>query len=413
MNNKIIKILLVTVIVSLSSRANAGFFLKHWEDHRQPYESVLLNPSVGGYQSQINFDHFGSKFKPSTLVNYQRINSDVLLSWGLSRKLSLFGRASWSFIQVESKTTNARRFGFTDQTLGMTVRFLEWKSGGAIDLQGQVDIPTYNNAASASDKTPYLGDGSLDFTGGAFLDVPLANWKTSRMKAILGAGFTWRTLNFSQSVPWIIEIKHEPKVKGLIMEASALGLQSLQTDGSYGVGFPELRTNSNSANSFFTAPINPNLLTLRGKIGYKLATHMGITASFEQSVWGSSAPHGTSVWVGFNALWGPLPDGASVKLTPDEYGRSNKGFVPYGVEAHVTKANDRLNLVKIDKGTADGVVKGDTFDVFSVDEGGKLSETIARAKVISVKSSEAALKIEEYYKEVWIEEGFIVKRPIK
>jgi len=32
--------------------------------------------------------------------------------------------------------------------------------------------------------------------------------------------------------------------------------------------------------------------------------------------------------------------------------------------------------------------------------------------VTSVKSDESVLKIVEYYKEKWIEQGFIVKRPL-
>ena len=92
------------------------------------------------------------------------------------------------------------------------------------------------------------------------------------------------------------------------------------------------------------------------------------------------------------------------------YNKANQGIQDYSLEATVTKANDRLNLVKIDKGSIDGVEKGQVFDIFSVRSDGRAAEAVARAQVTSVKSDEAALTIIEYFKEKNINEGFIAKR---
>jgi len=58
------------------------------------------------------------------------------------------------------------------------------------------------------------------------------------------------------------------------------------------------------------------------------------------------------------------------------------------------------------------VATGQIFDVFAVKPNGETGETIARAQVSAVKLSEASLIILEYFREVWIEEGFVVKRPL-
>lgn len=100
-------------------------------------------------------------------------------------------------------------------------------------------------------------------------------------------------------------------------------------------------------------------------------------------------------------------------MSPEEYGKPNQGFIKYEFQAAVTKVNDQAHMLKIDKGYAQGVKQGQIFDIFSVEKSGVADEAIARGTVSHVKESEAALKIDEYFREVWIEEGYIAKRPIQ
>jgi hypothetical protein len=72
-----------------------------------------------------------------------------------------------------------------------------------------------------------------------------------------------------------------------------------------------------------------------------------------------------------------------------------------------------MNLIKIDKGSQDGVELNQEYDVFLVKQNGATGEAVARARVTSVKPTEAALTITEFFREVWIEEGFLVKRPLQ
>jgi hypothetical protein len=97
----------------------------------------------------------------------------------------------------------------------------------------------------------------------------------------------------------------------------------------------------------------------------------------------------------------------------EDYTRSNQGFQNYSLDAKVLRSNDRLNLVKIDKGTNEGVDVGQIFDVFSVQADGTVGDAVARCEVANVKADQAALSVTEYYKEIWIDEGFVAKRLIQ
>ena len=109
-----------------------------------------------------------------------------------------------------------------------------------------------------------------------------------------------------------------------------------------------------------------------------------------------------------NSVHSKSPSATSV-AEPQE--ASNAGFLNYNLEAKVLRISDRLNLLKIDKGKENGVIVGDVFDIFQKNAA-EQEEAVARARVSHLKDQEAALKIVEYYRETWIEEGSIVKRLI-
>ena len=81
----------------------------------------------------------------------------------------------------------------------------------------------------------------------------------------------------------------------------------------------------------------------------------------------------------------------------------------YGPEADVVRVSERLNMVKINKGDAEGIQKGQTFDLF---EAGS-EEPVAKAKVVRVKADSAILRINKFYKEVRIQKGFVAKQPVQ
>lgn len=84
----------------------------------------------------------------------------------------------------------------------------------------------------------------------------------------------------------------------------------------------------------------------------------------------------------------------------------------YSLDARVLKSNDRLNLVKIDKGGEDGIEVGQVFDIFQTNPDGTSKLAIARGEVAYTKSHEAVIRITEFFEQVSIDPGFAAKRLI-
>jgi hypothetical protein len=193
-----------------------------------------------------------------------------------------------------------------------------------------------------------------------------------------------------------------------------LGLLSLQTHLPAGFGGNGLTSFAGTGGSFAADVINPSITTLRAQAGYGLSHDFLASVTLTQTVWGRSAPNGFSMALGVQKFFGvPAPERNRLKISAEQYGKANQGFVEYAFSAKVLRVNDRLNLVKINKGKQDGVEVGEIFDLFTPKPDGSAGEPIARAKVTAVKIDEAALSITEYFKQVWIEEGFIAKRPLQ
>lgn len=164
-----------------------------------------------------------------------------------------------------------------------------------------------------------------------------------------------------------------------------------------------------------TNAVNPSLTTVSGQLGYRVKPSFDVIAGLNQAITGQNAPTGLQVFGGFQARLGGAPAVLStLQLSPAEYGKANQGFVHYqGVEAKVLRTNDRLNMIKIDKGSNEGIEIGHTFDIFTVKPNREVGEAVARGRISSIKADEAVLTVTEYFKEVWIDEGFVARRPIE
>jgi hypothetical protein len=193
-----------------------------------------------------------------------------------------------------------------------------------------------------------------------------------------------------------------------------LGLQSLRTDPrASSISATSSALSVATGGSFIGNAVNPSIMNARGQIGYMFSPIIGLSASVSKSFWGQASPESWNFGFGLQARLGaPGSRKNPVDLSPQDYGKSNQGLVNYSMEAHVTRTNDRLNLVKLDKGSQEGVEVGQIFDIFSMKKDGTIGQAVARGKITAVQHAEAALSIQEYFKEVWIEEGFIAKRPL-
>jgi hypothetical protein len=405
-------------------QARADFFLHFWENHYRDDGEALLAPELSFLGTSANFDTNGVAGAVSGLTSYSRMQTDVLAAASIRPRLSAYGRLSWANISVERGTTGGRSFGLTDQSLGTTFRLLgpvgTSDQGFSVDAQLQGDLPAYNNRTARAEGLPFRGDGSMDLTGGFFLRYrfgkgtgPSEKLAPGFWDLTAGAGYTYRTDQFSAALPWSLSLRYHRVETGWSFGFAVLGVQSLQTDSSSGVD----RSAQDAGGSFLVNAINPSHSTARAELGYRFSPRVLASLKGFQTLAGVSAPQLQSALLAFEIR---LAEPRAIRraknplqLTGPEYGRSNQGVVDYVMDAKVTRVNDRLNLVRIDKGTADGVQEGQVFDIFAIDENGVIREAVARAKCQSVGSSEAVLNVVEYFREVWIEAGFVAKRPIQ
>ena len=401
----------------------ADFYLHPWEDHFESQHFLLIEPEFKYSTSKNNFGPSGTLTTPSGLKNYSRTEFDLAGTYGLHPKVSLFARLNWQRNDISHDSLPGNVFGFGDQSLGITFRALQpppnpLSRRPTLDFQFQTDLPLYNNKTATTNKTPFLSDGSNDFTFGSFLSFPIVRSSESSLYAFAGMGYTWRSAGFSAAFPWSLSAKYTLGTDGLFFDLGLSGFQSTKTDANAAVG-NTAGAGSGGSGSFFINAINPSLMTLRGQVGYQIDPSLGVLVSFNQSLFGQAAPSVFNISFGLQAhlnMKGKAQEERPANpatLSPQEYGKSNKGFVDYAFEAEITRVSDRLNLLKIGKGSQDGVEVGQVFDIFVVGKNGNTGDPIARAECTHVKSGEAALKITEYFKEIWIEEGFVVRKPLQ
>ena len=268
-------------------------------------------------------------------------------------------------------------------------------------------MPAYNNSNLASQGNLFLGDGSKDISAGGFLTAVLGKTHSGKWSLVGGLAYLWRSDDFSASVPWALQIKYATFDHGFFFEVGPYGLISLKTDHT----LPDIngsRTSLGSGGDDFSDAINPALFALKGRVGFAISKRAALTASASQSFLGTSAPKGFSIGGGVQFSWDQIPD---VPAAATQNGPP--GFVDYNLDSKVTAANDRLNLVKIDKGKQAGVVVGQIFDIFEIKPNGEIGLPVARAVVSSTKEEEAMLTVNLYYREVWIQPEFIAKRPVE
>lgn len=411
----------VLLFSPLAPDARADFLLHPFEDHHQDFRVAEIGADLLYYDSSTNYDPNGSTYTPSGLSQYSRANFDFSGTYGFTSKFSGYARLSWEMAKVN--TSNPASFGgttwgFGDQLIGANFRVSEKESGASIDLQAQAEIPVYPGNASATPLTsPVLGDASLNLTAGGIINIPLG-WRPDSSRDLLlsgAAGFTYRTAGFSYSVPWSVTLKTKPRQDGFLASLMAFGDFSLKTDSNDSnatLVYNSLLTSFNSGGSYVTGGINTSLATARGEVGYVTPSDYTVTLALSQSFYGRSAPDGFTVAFGVSTHVGRGPKGEPAFQSPDQYRKSNKGYVDYNLDAKVIRANDHFNLIKIDKGSSDGVQVGDVFDVFMTKANGAAGAAIARGQVTNIKPNEAAIKVQEYFKEVWIDEGFIARRAL-
>lgn len=391
--------------------ARADFYLHQWSGIHQDEKRFKSDARFGFYTSRSNYDSNGSEALPANLDTYNRLQFEIDGAYGFTKELSVYARFAYGNATITPLTGTAGSIGgLSDQTVAANYRVITIKSGLSVDLQLQLDFPFYNNATTAASGNPYyLGDGSTDFSAGGFVNVPFGA-RSQRWSVAFGAALTSRSAPFSSAIAWSARVTNQASKGKFLVAAGLSGVYSLETDAS----LPTVR-GTGAAGSAFLYAVNPTLAQANGEIGYHFTNDWALAAFGQTVIGGSNSPRGHYFGVFARyTVGGSKTTDANEPLLQRVSGRPRlsafQGQTEYSMTARITRVNDRVNLIKIDQGAGSDVNVGQTFDVFSVNASGEIQELIARGRVIQVTDGEAAIEIQKYYKEVWIEEGFVVKR---
>lgn len=379
--------------------AHADFYFHPWVTHAQNPGPFRLSLQELYLTTGSNFGSDGSATTVSTLASYAQARTVLSASKNIGLGLTAYLRGTWSVLQVSTTaggtTFSGNTFGLADQTVGLAYRLMKFSKGGGIDLQAQFDFPGYSNIQLAARNQPFLGDGSTDISGGAFAQIPIQKDERASWSIHAGAGYTNRTDGFSAAIPYSLFIQNSRLDPGLIAQAGVYGFQSLSNDST---GTKSL---AGTGGSMMSNAVNPSVMNANLAIGYQINSNFTINAQYTLGLLGRNAPKFNVIGAGISYAFG----------TPQEAQQIAEHEQPkYPTEAIVMKSNDRLNLLKINQGSDDGVKPGTLYDIYAVDLNGKVTDLIAVARVTTVKSSESALEVTQYIREVIIDEGFVARR---
>jgi hypothetical protein len=412
----------IVTLAATSQKAQATSFTR-FENRRELPGSLRLIPELSFFSTSENFDQKSAKVKPASLTSYNRNQFDLTGIYGINSKWSAFARMS--FVQNKYTLTglNGSASGLSEQAFGANYRLIEADQkmgndgvplrGTTLDLQAQIELPIYDNVSSRLKRNPLLGEGSTDITIGPFITLPLNQGRGSRYYLVGGVGYMMRSGNFSAAVPYQLAFASMPESSGLILRGGIYGFKSMTTDGTSVLTSTNSDLRLDSGNSYINNALNSSYMAVKATLGYQLEAGTQIFGSYITTLTGTS----TAVLSGFQ-LGAQFRFSTGKKSAPALKGAGSTGtpsseFVNYTLEARIKVSNDRLNLVKIDKGEMDGVAKGQVFDIFKTKSDGSIDTQVATGKVTHVSANEAVINVVRYSKEIWIQPGFIAKRVIK
>ncbi len=385
-----------------SFNASAHPLIEAWQNRTGAGQGFSIGPRLTYFNTNQNYDLTGQSFLLTNNINAQRFYIDADVSYGFDESFFIFGRISALYTKITGVGLSDQSiFGLSDQMLGSAYRLFQNSSGVSINLQGEVTLPAYVNANSVINSKPFLGDGSTDFTIGAFAEIPITSQPTYLMYLDGGAGFTMRSKGYSSAVPWNVLLKRYPTINGMTFGLGMRGNLSMETDLTNATN-AALDQNRGAGGSYIINAINPSWTLVQASVGYQTKDNINYTLSGAIPVAGKNSPEGMQVSFGVQFDFG----GSSNKKTLSHNVRPGT-FKQYDLQGKVLSVNDQLYLVKIDQGSDQGVEKGQIFDIFIE------NKMVARTKVTNVKSDESALRVLEYFKEQSIEVDAIAKRVVQ
>ncbi len=391
-----------------------------FENRRENPGGFRFLPEIGSLATSDNYDEKGAKAKVPFLTSYKKTYLDLTGVYGVNQNLSLFGRLSMASVSYDTTTITGSGSGLTEQAMGINYRL--WESpaarGRAIDFQFQLDIPLYDNVSSrtSSPRQPLRGDGTLDITLAAFGTSPIYQGSGTRLFLIGGFGLSIRNNSYSKAIPYQLQIAGIPDRTGILYRLGFHGYKSMTSPTGAATDFsPQAQSTvgivdpQDAGSSLIVDALNSSYMQLRASLGYQwnpIGDQLSLTYLMPMS--GTSTAAITGILIGAQFRFGAAHKAAAPGTNPTSSGAKPK--LAYDLAGRVKQANDRLNLIKIDKGEVDGVEKGNIFDVYRTNPDGTQGDLIARGVVTGVTENESVVNLRQYKKEVWVQAGFIARR---
>lgn len=401
--------LATALFTALPHQAKASFLTHRWTNQREVEKAIRVAPELTYYSTQANYRSDGTAIIPGNFDSYSQTRVDATLAFGAFKDFTLYGRVSFIHANSSTTTQTLTGSGFSDQSVGLNYHLFESPAGSALDVQFQADLPAYDNTQAAAG-APFRGDGTTDLTFGLFFTTPVSYTATGTWTIDAGSGFTKRNNSFASGIPFSVQFERRPSDAGFRFGAGFFGYQSLSSPL-----LPDGRVVSGSvgaSGSFIVNSPKPSFGAIHGNAGWDFSRRTSVLIAYNNAFFGSAAPQ---AWWTTASLVARFGEGAQGDVRrPVEQERSNDGFVNYGLQGKVIKTNDKMNLVRINKGVNDGMEVGQLFDFFSTRGAGAenrvIEEPIARGRVTHVRERDSVLTVIEYFKEVWVDEGFTAKR---
>ena len=367
----------------------------------------------GSYiNTNSNFDGTGAKSTLPGAGSLQSLQADLFFQYGISDEITVL--ANIAFVQnsvtgpstVDKSTISTSGRGPGDATVGL--RYQPFRNPVRVIVDAQVQTPLYTRLTNtewpvlSTASTVALGTGVTEFTIMGRGEYPIAT------DIYLGGaiGNTARTGGFSNLLPYEGYFQYE-ETKGIFLRLGVRGAISISDDQfAGGATVPGDRASQAIAGSQLYNGIKPSYFDVNLMVGSYIGKTVFLRAGGELPLAGkniATAPLFTAV-LGFD-LGGKDNDSG--------YTHSNRGFQEYYLTSKVIRVNNKLRQLLIDRGTGDQIKVGELLDVFEPDfKNGVFGETVGRGRVLEVGPTRAKLQVLEYYKEITLQEGFVVRRPV-
>lgn len=358
------------------------------------------------YDSTRNFDSTGSQAFLPNAGHLTSIHGNLHLSYGIIENLTVFTNLEYINNHFENSQLSIQNSGGPgDAELGVRVGSNDLPIRIFADLSAM--LPMYGRLSAADwssfnlSSTPPQGTGVMELRAYGTLEFPF----TPTFFIGAGAGYTRRSAGFSDFVNYAAYLKYE-KPRGLFAKLGFVGTASVLEDQYTSKTTSSERASTVMAGSLMYNSINPTFVKADAILGTYISSDSFISLGGQYGVSGKNTSQGPLMFLAVGIdIGGKQPDSG--------YDKSNKGFQQYYFSAKTIEVNTSLNLVLIDKGRNEGVVKDEYFDLFEPDQkDGSFGETIARAQVIEVGPTRSKLKVLEFFKETFLEEGIVVRRPV-